>query len=204
MIAITSQSFLKNEFLMNSLLDIVAREQLILAPKGPILAGEELYQLLKPAQAVLCGREILDEELLKRLPNLKLISKYGVGLDNLDLSYISKNSIDLHFQAGVNASYVAEQILGFMIGASRNLVLSLERMRSGIWFKNGGQSIFHKTIGIVGCGNVGKELVRLLKPFSCRILICDILEMSDYCKSEGVEQVGLDGVIISQSHQERV
>ena len=73
MIAITSQSFLKNEFLMNSLLDIVERDQLILAPKGPILAGEELYQLLKPAKAVLCGRELLDEKLLKRLPNLKFI-----------------------------------------------------------------------------------------------------------------------------------
>ena len=152
MIAITSQSFLKNEFLMNSLLDIVERDQLILAPKGPILAGEELYQLLKPAKAVLCGRELLDEKLLKRLPNLKFISKYGVGLDNLDLSYISKNNIELYFKAGVNASYVAEQSLGFMIGASRNLVLSMEKMRSGVWLKNGGHSIFHKTIGIVGCG----------------------------------------------------
>ena len=79
-----------------------------------------------------------------------------------------------------------------MIGASRNLVLSMEKMRSGVWLKNGGHSIFHKTIGIVGCGHVGKELVKLLRPFSCRILICDILDMTDYCKSNGVKQVELD------------
>lgn len=195
MIAITAQSFLKNEFLMNTLLDLVDEQSLILAPKGPILEGDSLYQLLKPASAVLCGRELLDKDLLQRLPNLKFISKYGVGLDNIDLTYITQSSIELHFKPGVNASYVAEQSLGFMISASRNLVQSMEKMRTGVWFKNGGRSIFNKTVGIVGCGHVGRELVRLLKPFSCRILFCDILDMEDYAKKEGVEQVELDFLI---------
>ena len=192
MIAVTSQSFLKNQSLMDSLRSIVETDRLILAPIGPILAGEDLYELLKPAEAVLCGRELLDDKLLKRLPNLKFISKYGVGLDNLDLDFISKNNIHLHFQAGVNSAYVAEQSLGFMIGALRNLVSSMQSLKQGNWVKNGGQSLFHKTVGIVGCGNVGKDLIRLLKPFSCRILIFDIVGMPEYCAQEGVEQVELD------------
>ena len=156
MIAVTSQSFLKNQSLMTSLRSIVETDRLILAPIGPILAGEDLYELLKPAEAVLCGRELLDDKLLKRLPNLKFISKYGVGLDNLDLDFISKNNIHLHFQAGVNSAYVAEQSLGFMIGALRNLVSSMQSLKQGNWVKNGGQSLFHKTVGIIGCGECRK------------------------------------------------
>ena len=195
MIAVTAQSFLKNPILVGELQTRFKGESITLLDISKSYTQAELIDFLKPYEVVLCGREKFDAKTLSQLPNLKCISKYGVGLDNLDLKYMSENSIDIEFKAGVNAKYVAEQTLGFMIGAIRNLHISSSKMKSGIWYKNGGTSLFGKTVGIVGLGNVGMELVKVLKPFSCKILINDIESKSVECKEHSLEQTSLQNLL---------
>jgi len=72
-----------------------------------------------------------------------------------------------------------------MIGLCHNIFISAERMKRGEWIREGGQNISGKTIGIIGCGNVGKEVVKLLKPFGCKILINDIEDRSKFCREQG-------------------
>jgi D-3-phosphoglycerate dehydrogenase len=99
---------------------------------------------------------------------------------------------------------VAELTLSFMLGLCHNVFKGGWALKQGQWVKDGGSMLMGKTVGIVGCGNIGKEVVRLLKPFECRVWIRDILEMSEFCKEAGAleksfEEV-LDGADIISLH----
>ena len=142
------------------------------------LTGDELVDFFYDADGVIVGLEKVDEALLKKLPNLKIIAKYGVGLDNIDLDACKNRNIDVGWNGGVNKSAVAEMALGFMISLSRNLYSTSNQLKELIWNKNGGFQISGKTIGIIGCGHIGRELVELLQVFKCKILINDILDLS--------------------------
>jgi len=149
------------------------------------LSGEELMNFLKDADAAIIGRDPVTQNILNALPQLKMISKYGVGLDNLDLNAIKQSGIELAITTGVNKRSVAELTLSFMIGLCHNIFISAERMKRGEWIREGGQNLSGKTIGIIGCGNVGKEVIKILKPFSCKILINDIEDRSKFCLKQG-------------------
>ena len=140
---------------------------------------------LKDADAAIIGRDPVTEDTLDALPQLKMISKYGVGLDNLDLNAIKQRGVELALTKGINKRSVAELTLSFMIGLCHNIFISAERMKRGEWIREGGRNISGKTIGIIGCGNVGKEVIKILKPFGCKILINDIEDRSKFCLKQG-------------------
>ena len=142
-------------------------------------------EFLKDADAAIIGRDPVTQDTLNALPQLKMISKYGVGLDNVDLNAIKKSGIEFSITTGVNKRSVAELTLSFMIGLCHNIFISAERMKRGEWIREGGQNLSGKTIGIIGCGNVGKEVVKILKPFGCKILINDIEDRSKFCLKQG-------------------
>ena len=100
---------------------------------------------------------------------------------------IRPSSIDIleALTKGINKRSVAELTLSFMIGLCHNIFISAERMKRGEWIREGGQNISGKTIGIIGCGNVGKEVIKILKPFGCKILINDIEDRSKFCLKQG-------------------
>ena len=79
--------------------------------------------------------------------------------------------------------------LGFMLALSRNLYTTSNQLKNLVWNKAGGTQLSDKTIGIIGVGNIGKELVELLAPFKCRILVNDINDLSGYAINSGVEPV---------------
>jgi D-3-phosphoglycerate dehydrogenase len=75
---------------------------------------------------------------------------------------------------------VAEMTLGYMLMLCRNLYVTSNQLKSGTWNKSGGFQLSGKTVGIIGVGYIGKEVIRLLKPFNCKILVNDILNQDDY------------------------
>ena len=152
---------------------------------GRYLTEAELIRFAGEADALLVGRDRISEKVLSGLPQLKIIAKYGVGLDNIDLEALKKHQVELAWTAGVNRRSVAELTLGFMLGLCHNMFRGGSALKQGQWVKDGGHLLQGKTVGIVGCGNIGKEVVRLLKSFECRVWIRDILEMSEFCKETG-------------------
>ena len=162
---------------------------------GKYFSEEQLIEFLKDAEGVLIGRVPLTDKVITSLPNLKIISTYGLGLDNIDQDAIQLHGRMLGFTAGVNKLSVAELALGFMIGLCHNIFKSGFALKNGNWEKDGGHQLSGKTVGIIGCGNVGKELIRLLEPFECRVLVRDILDLSEYCSSHGVEEASFDEII---------
>jgi phosphoglycerate dehydrogenase-like enzyme len=164
---------------------------------GSSLKDEGLRKFLEGNVGAIVALEKITEELLSKLPELKAVSKYGVGLDNIDQQALIRREIQLGWSGGVNARSVAELTLGFILGLLRNIFLTSRELSQGRWQNDGGFQLTGKTVGIVGCGYVGKELVSLLKPFQVQILVHDIVDMGTYCRENSLKQVGKDEILRS-------
>ena len=186
-VVVSAVSFSKNTELVSVLLNHFP--DAVINSEGKRYLNNDLVAFYKDANAIITGLENIDDELLSKLPSLKLIVKYGVGLDNIDLLACEKRGVKIGWTGGVNKNSVAEMALGFMLMLSRNLFTTANQLKSGTWNKSGGFSLSSRTIGIIGIGHIGKELVQMLKPFNCRILINDITDLSDYSSSNKVESV---------------
>ena len=177
-IVVTSPSFSKNETLQTEIYKYFPDAKLNL--EGKRFNQEELIEFIKDADGVIVGLEPMNKEVLNSLPHLKIISKYGVGLNNVDLEECKRKNIAIGWTGGVNKLSVAEMALGFMLMFSRNLFITANQLKNGTWNKAGGFQLSGKTVGIIGVGYIGKELIRLLQPFGCRILVNDIINQEEY------------------------
>ncbi len=148
--------------------------------EGYDLKGENLLSFLKGNQGAIIGREAIDAQVLDSLPELQYIAKYGVGLDNIDLNYAAKKGLRVAWAPGTNRRSVAELALCFLLGLSRNVFFSYYNLKQGRWIKDGGRQLSEKSVGIIGCGYTGSELIQLLLPFACKIYVNDILDKSDF------------------------
>lgn len=185
-IKVSTVAFSTNKLLVDELEkyfhDVVVNE------KGVRISEQELVSFYKDADGIIVGLEKITPEILDQLPNLKIIAKYGVGLDNIDIEACNNRNIKIGWTGGVNKRSVAEMALGFMLALSRNLYVTSNQLKSGTWNKNGGLQLSGKTIGIIGVGNIGKELIEILSPFNCNILINDLIEINDLGK-DNINQV---------------
>lgn len=160
--------------------------------KGRYLTEEEFIVFCRDAEGVLVGRDPVNENFLCQLPGLKIISKYGVGLDNVDQESLRKHQVVLGWTPGVNRRSVAEMTLCFILGLCHNIFSTGYSLKQGTWARGGGEQLEGKVVGIVGCGNIGSEVIRLLAPFGCRILVRDILDKAGFCREYGAREAGLD------------
>lgn len=186
-IVVTSPSFSKNETLKKELTAVFP--EVVLNEAGHRLQDNDLIDFIKDADGVIVGLESMEQSVLQRCPALKIISKYGVGLDNIDFEYCKKMNIRVGWTPGVNKRSVAEMVVAFMVALSRNLYMTSNQLKRGVWNKNGGFDLSGKTIGIIGAGNVGKEVVRFLKPFHNTILVNDIIDQRDYYNENNLHEV---------------
>ncbi|MDY0193532.1 MAG: phosphoglycerate dehydrogenase [Aliarcobacter butzleri] len=191
-IAVTSKSFSKNKVLINELSKYFDDIKLNHATRK--LNDDELIEFLKDCDGVIVALEDINKKVLDALPKLKVISKFGVGLDNIDLNYCKIKNIKIGWIAGVNKQSVAEMTLGFMLMLIRNLYISSFKLSLGNWDKNGGYSLYGKTIGIIGVGHIGKEIIKLLKPFRCNILVNDIINQDNYYKDNNLIKSSKDDI----------
>ena len=157
--------------------------------------GNALIEYLRGADGAVIGLEQITDEVLQQLPELKIISKYGVGLNNLDQEACEKHDVEIGWTGGTNRLSVAELTLGNMIVLSRNIYRTANQLKQGIWNKNGGRQLSGKTVGIIGLGSIGKEVVRLLEPFNCRILVNDLLDQTDYYQQHGLEETDKESLM---------
>jgi phosphoglycerate dehydrogenase-like enzyme len=195
-VAVCSRSFSRNEILRKELLE--EYQHVTFNDKGISLIGDKLEHFLKGQDKAIIALEPITDQLLCKLPELKVISKYGVGLNNLSKSDLIKHSIKLGWEGGVNKRAVAELTIGFMLSLMRDLSNHGTNLRNNIWEPKVGKDLSSQTVGIVGCGHIGKELVRLLQPFGCKILVNDILQDQEFYSDFSMEVVSKDE-LLSQS-----
>jgi D-3-phosphoglycerate dehydrogenase len=162
---------------------------------GKRLAGDTLIEFLKDADGAVIGLEKIDGEILDACPNLRIIAKFGVGLNNLDIEAMSERGVRLGWTSGVNRRSVSEMTLGFMLGLTHNLYISDRQVRAGTWSRNGGRQLSQCTVGIVGFGHIGRDLAALLRPLGCRLLINDILPLKSEIASAGGQSVSFEQLV---------
>ncbi len=194
LVVVTSPSFSRHPVLTAELRQLGV--QLRLWEGEGVPGGAELRDHLRGAEVAVVGQERIDAALLDALPGLRMVAKYGVGLDNIDLAACEARGVVIGWTAGVNARSVAELSLGFLLGLFHNVFLTSNRLRQGIWWKRGGAVLSGKTVGIVGLGFVGRELVTLLAPLGCRVLGNDIADRDAFAARWGVELVGKDRLFV--------
>ena len=192
-VAVTSISFGKSSTLRKKLLHIFPNS--VFNEHGEKLQGKSLVEFISDADAAIVGVEAIDKNLLEHTPNLKIISKYGVGLDSIDQRALKQKNISLGWIGGVNRRSVSELTLCFMLGLCRNIFNSGFRLKQSKWEKHGGHQLSKKTIGIIGCGEIGSDVVTLLSPFKCNVLVRDIADKSTFCKEEGASEVTLEKLL---------
>ena len=160
------------------------------------LNEHELIEFLQDCDAAIIGFEPVTERVLTALPNLKLISKYGNGCETFDFEAIKRHGVRFGYTWGVNKLAVAELTIGFMLMGLRFVMPLNVAMRAGErpGIRNG-RFLTGRVVGIHGCGNIGKEVVRLLAPFDCKVLACDIKEYADFYKQWNVTPVSFDELL---------
>jgi len=164
--------------------------------KGYRFSEIELIEFLKDADAAVIGIESITDQVLSKTPHLKIVSKYGVGLDRIDQKSLKRRNIVLGWTGGVNRRSVAELTLCFMLGLYRNVFTSGYSLKQSKWEKNGGAQVSGKTVGIIGCGHVGSDVIKLLEPLECNILVCDIVDKSKFCEEHNATQTSLENLSI--------
>jgi D-3-phosphoglycerate dehydrogenase len=191
-VAVTSKSFSKNEILIKEFSKNFNEIKLNHSSKK--LTDEELIDFLKDCDGAIIALEEFNKNVIDNLPNIKAISKFGVGLNNIDIEYAKSRNIKIGWEKGVNKQSVAEMTLGFMLMLIRNLYVTSNLLSNGIWQKNGGYSLYNKTIGIIGVGNIGQELINLLKAFNCTILVNDVINQDEYYKKYNLKEVSKEEI----------
>jgi len=162
---------------------------------GLSLNGNALVEFLAGADKAITALEKIDGTILDALPALKVISKYGVGVDMLDLKSMAKRGVRLGWTGGVNKRSVSELVIAFAISLLRQIPETTAEVRAGAWRQTVGRQLSDRCFGILGCGHVGKDLGRLLRAFGCRVLAHDVLDFPDYFAETGVEPVDLETLL---------
>lgn len=136
-------------------------------PEG--LTKEEQLEMLKPCDAILCGTEPYDEETLNQLPNLKILARQGVGIDQIDVAACKARGIKVAKAVGAVEVPVSELIMAMMLHFSRNLIEMNEAMHDHRWQPMLGEGLLGKRIGLIGFGGIGKEVAKKAAAFSMNI-----------------------------------
>ncbi len=195
-IKVTSKSFSSHPVLREELR--AAFPSAVFNDRSRGYTEEEIIAYFDGADGVVVGLEPITEQVLAACPDLKIVSKYGVGLDNIDQAACINRHVHIGWTGGVNRRGVAEMALCYMIGLSRNVFFAARRLRDRQdWTKAGGTDLSGRTIGLIGVGHIGKEVVGLLQPFGCSILVNDIIDQTEYYEANGVQEASKDDIYVN-------
>ncbi|MFC5047735.1 phosphoglycerate dehydrogenase [Aquimarina hainanensis] len=149
--------------------------------RGPILE-KELLPIIHNYDAVICGDDEYTEAVIKKgvEGNLKYISKYGVGLDRIDLEAAKKYGVPVTNCPAVNQVSVSEHVLALLLTFERNVHLQYNSVQKGSWKRWIGNEIEGKTIGIIGLGSVGKELAKKSNALGMSVIAFDLYKDEDF------------------------
>ena len=172
--------------------------QVISNNKGRKLKSGELIRELSGFDGVIAGTEEYTQIVLNKLSQLKVISRLGVGLDNIDLETAKILGITISKTKTSPAVAVVELSLNLMLNIARKITNQNNDVKNGVWNKQMGSLLQEKTLGIIGLGTIGKSLVKLVKGFNFRILAFDLFHDEKFAKEHKVNYCDID-TLLTQS-----
>lgn len=192
-VAVCSRSFSRHPVLRAELKS--RYDHVTFNDSGRQLEGADLVAFLSGHDKAVTALERITDDVLAQLPELKVIGKYGVGLDMIDMEAMRRHGKRLGWTGGVNRRSVAELVISFAIALLRHVPAARDEVLAGTWRQHVGGELSGRTVGVIGCGFVGKDVVRLLQAWGCKFLAHDLLDFPDFYATHGVEAVGLEDLL---------
>jgi D-3-phosphoglycerate dehydrogenase len=160
--------------------------------EGRVLSEEELVQLIGDADAVILGNERITERVLDAAPKLKVIARFGVGYDRVDVDAARRRGIAVTITPGANVEAVAELALGLMIALLRKITEADQKTRMGEFPNILGVELSGRQLGIVGFGRIGQAVAKRALAFDMKVVAFDITDRSYEAESLNTNLLSLD------------
>lgn len=171
-VLVTPTSYAKNDPRLKTELEAAVGE-VIYNPTGKPLSSAQVAELLPGCDGYIAGLDVIDRAALAVADRLKVIARYGSGVDRVDLQAAREKGIVVTNTPTANASSVAELTIGLMLSLARSLPSASASTKAGEWPRMVGLSLEGKTVGLLGLGAVGKQVARRLANFDCQVLAYD-------------------------------
>ena len=161
------------------------------------LSEDELLVYAGNVDGVICGDDRFTEEVINAyLPRLKVISKWGTGIDSIDKSYAISVGVMVGNTPNAFTLPVSDSVIGYILAFARRLPWMDKQMKFGEWDKIPGRSLSECTLGVIGVGNVGKAVIRRARAFGMTLLGNDIRDIEpDFLLEEGLKMVPLEELL---------
>jgi D-3-phosphoglycerate dehydrogenase len=162
---------------------------------GKPLASPELVEKIRGVDGFIAGLDDIDRRVIESADRLKVISRYGVGLDAVDLQAAQEKGIVVTNTPGANSTSVAELTIGLMLSLARNIPQASQETKQGHWPRLAGLLLEGKIIGLIGFGSIGQKVAKRLRGFDCTILAYDPFPQDELAAQIGVQLIDLPEVI---------
>lgn len=147
--------------------------EVMLNPEGRKLTKDEVIRYAQDCDGILAGLEIIDKDVIDSLPNLKAITRIGIGIDNVDTEYLKTKGIKFNFTPDGPTKAVAELTVATLLTISRRVIELNDNLHKGNWQKIISSSLYKKTVLIIGAGRIGRLVGDLIKPFVKEVVYYD-------------------------------
>jgi D-3-phosphoglycerate dehydrogenase len=168
---------------------------LVFNPTGKPLSEDGLIPLLDGCEGCIAGLDNFSAKVMDSAGSLKVISRYGIGVDQVDLATAKAKNIVVCNTPGANANAVADLAFALLLNIARKVTILDRKTREGQWPRSNGIEIYGKTIGILGLGATGKAVARRATGFSMKIIAYDPFIDMEFARSYGVISTDFDTVI---------
>ena len=156
---------------------------------------EEMLKLIRDIDGIIIGIDELSAEIIEEADALKVISKYGIGLDNIDINMATNKKIIVTSTPTANVDAVADLAFGLILSLARRIPEADKKTKSGKWEKIIGKSVWEKTLGVIGLGKISRQVVKRAIGFEMNILAFDIVKDKKFVQKYGIKYVNLEKLL---------
>jgi len=170
--------------------------ELLVPPFKERFEEQELLEWVEDVDGVICGDDQFTERVLRAAPRLKVLSKWGTGIDSIDREACEQLGIAVRNTIDAFSGPVADSVLGYILNFARRLSYMDRAMRQGVWDKTASVSLRECSLGVIGVGNVGKAVVRRVIAFGMEVFGNDLVEMpAEFLAETGIEMVSKEDLL---------
>ena len=170
-------------------------DDLVFNSTGKPLQEADLIPLLRDCDGYIAGLDSVTEAVLAACPRLKVISRYGAGVDRVDLAAAKARNIAVTNTPGANSEAVGELALTLMLSVARQVPYLDRSTKEGGWLRTTGMELKGKTLGIMGLGSIGKVLARSAQGLDMTVLAYDPYINADYCAAHNIRVCAFEEVL---------
>jgi D-3-phosphoglycerate dehydrogenase len=163
--------------------------------RGKGLSEDELIELIRGVHGLLTGVDQVTAKVINAADELKVISKFGAGVDNIDVAAATQKGVVVTNAPGMNSDAVADMTFSLILSIARRIPFASDQVRKGNWPLIVGTEICNKTLGLIGLGEIGKRVAVRAGGFNMKILAYELLPDEQFIQKLGIKRVSLNRLL---------